>query len=72
MALAFWKQGLLIGKLAMGRAVFALLAGIVLAIPVTESAVAASAGDALTASRFAISIDGVEIASFSELQGITT
>jgi phage tail-like protein len=28
--------------------------------------------DAITASRFSITIDGVEIASFSELQGITT
>jgi phage tail-like protein len=28
--------------------------------------------DALTAARFSITIDGVEIASFSELQGITT
>ena len=28
--------------------------------------------DALTAARFSISIDGYEIASFSELQGITT
>ncbi|WP_158893774.1 phage tail protein [Amycolatopsis anabasis] len=30
------------------------------------------AGDALTASRFSITIDGYEIASFTELQGITT
>ena len=72
MALAFWKQGLLIGKLAIGRAVFALLVGIVLAIPVSERAVAAPAGNALIVSRFAISMDGVEVASFSELQGITT
>jgi hypothetical protein len=28
--------------------------------------------DALTAARFSITIDGYEIASFSELQGITT
>jgi phage tail-like protein len=28
--------------------------------------------DAITAARFSITIDGVEIASFSELQGITT
>lgn len=32
----------------------------------------ASTTDALTAARFSISIDGYEIASFSELQGITT
>ena len=31
-----------------------------------------AAQDALTASRFSITIDGYEIASFSELQGITT
>jgi len=30
------------------------------------------ATDALTAARFSLTIDGVEIASFSELQGITT
>jgi hypothetical protein len=30
------------------------------------------AGDALTAARFSITIDGHEIASFSELQGINT
>lgn len=31
-----------------------------------------SPNDALTAARFSITIDGYEIASFSELQGITT
>ena len=33
---------------------------------------AAGPQDALTAARFSITIDGYEIASFSELQGITT
>jgi phage tail-like protein len=32
----------------------------------------AEAGEAITAARFSITIDGYEIASFSELQGITT
>lgn len=33
---------------------------------------AGSTGDAITAARFSITIDGYEIASFSELVGITT
>jgi phage tail-like protein len=33
---------------------------------------AGAAQDAITAARFSITIDGYEIASFSELQGITT
>jgi phage tail-like protein len=70
MALAFRKHGLWIAKLTIGRAAFALL--VVLAFPFSESAIAAPAGGALNASRFSISIDGTEIASFSELQGITT
>jgi phage tail-like protein len=32
----------------------------------------AEAGEAITAARFSLTIDGYEIASFSELQGITT
>ncbi len=32
----------------------------------------ATAGDAITAARFSVTIDGVEIASFAEVVGITT
>lgn len=72
MAIASLKQRLLTAKPAIARAVFALLVGIVLALSVSERAVAAPVEGPLTVSRFAISMGGAEIASFSELQGITT
>jgi phage tail-like protein len=71
MAPALRKQ-CLIWSLAIERALFALFASFVFALPVSELATAAPGGDALTAARFELSIDGHSLASFSELQGITT
>jgi phage tail-like protein len=55
----------------------ALLGGAVLAVAAigaatSQGASAPPGGDALTAARFAITIDGVEIAVFSELAGISS
>ena len=65
-----------------GRLLFALLVGLLLTVAAvgawTATSQGASAppgggpGDALTAARFSISVDGHEIASFAELQGITS
>ena len=45
---------------------------VALATMPVSAATADGSGSAITASRFSITIDGVEIASFSELVGITT
>ena len=57
-----------LGSLA-GTAASILLITALAPLPVSA---ADSSGSAITASRFSITIDGYEIASFSELQGITT
>ncbi len=61
------------------RLLFALLVGLLLTVAAvgawtatSQGASAPPGGDALTAARFSITIDGHEIASFSELQGITS
>jgi hypothetical protein len=64
--------------MATRRLLFALVAGAILATLAgvwassSQSATAPDRQSALTASRFSITIDGFEIASFSELGGITT
>jgi phage tail-like protein len=72
MRLALWSQGASMKKIAIGRSVAALLAAIVLAIPISERAAAATAGDPVTAARFELTIDGNAIALFSVLEAITT
>ena len=61
------------------RLLFALLVGLLLTVAAvgawtatSQGASAPPGGDALTAARFSITIDGHEIASFSELQGISS
>lgn len=48
------------------------IAGMVAAMAVSAPGRRPGTGDALTAARFSLTIDGVEIASFSELSGITS
>jgi phage tail-like protein len=61
------------------RLLFALLVGLLLTVAAvgawtatSQGASAPPGGDALTAARFSITIDGTEIAAFAELQGITS
>ena len=58
----------LLGKTGLRRVIVLVLAMMTLGGP----AFAASQGEAITATRFSITIDGYEIASFSELQGISS
>lgn len=61
------------GKLPAAMAVVLVLGGGLPAVaPSTPQAVAAPAPDALTAARFSLTIDGVEIAAFSDLQQISS
>jgi phage tail-like protein len=66
-------------KLAVSAATVIAVLAVILYGPARQSQANAGAGlppsrpnDALTAARFSLTIDGVEIASFSELQGITS
>lgn len=54
------------------RSLAAALGVLVIGAFAAGALAASGENDALTAARFSITIDGYEIASFSELQGITT
>src|SRR5688572_23113648 len=65
-------DGMRLKKLGMAGATLVALAVNASAISLPDRVDAATRGDALTAARFGISIDGVQIATFSELQGISS
>jgi phage tail-like protein len=59
-------------RVGMACAMLVMLAVNASAISLPDRVDAATRQDAITAARFGISIDGVQIASFSELQGIAS
>src|SRR6185503_1315168 len=59
-------------RIGMAGATLVALAVNASAVSLPDRVEAATRQDALTAARFSISIDGTEIASFSELQGIAS
>jgi phage tail-like protein len=52
--------------------ILVLGAGVPAVAPSTQLAIAAPPPDALTATRFSLTIDGVEIAAFSDLEQVTS